>query len=87
MIEELIGQTVVVDLSSAYVCMGVLTRVSEHFLELQDADMHDLRDTSTSRENYIAASSATGINRNRKKIFIRREDMVGISRLEDVVDE
>jgi hypothetical protein len=87
MIEELVGQTVVIDLRSAFVCMGVLLRVGDHFLELADADMHDLRDTSTSRENYIAGAYATGIKRNRKKVFIRRDEVVGVSRLEDVVDE
>ena len=41
-----------------------------HYLELRNADLHDLRDTDTTRENYVAASAATGIKRNRKKLWL-----------------
>jgi hypothetical protein len=56
-------------------------------LELHDADLHDLRDTQTTRENYVAASQATGIKRNRRRVLLLRAEVVAISRLEDVVDE
>ena len=46
-----------------------------------------MRDTVTTRENYIAASYATGIKRNRKRVLLMRDDVVAISRLEDFVDE
>ncbi len=87
MLEDLVGHEVVIDLRSSFVCLGKLVAVHEGFLELRDADVHDLRDTKTSRENYVAASQATGIKRNRKRVLIRRDDMVAIARLEDVVDE
>jgi len=87
MLEEMIGEKVVVDMRSEYVCLGTLTRVDPSFLELKNADIHDLRDTDTSRENYVAASVATGIKRNRKRVLVNREEMAAISRLEDVVDD
>ncbi len=87
MLEELIGTRVVIDLHSEYVCLGTLTRADEHFLELKHADLHDLRDTDTTRENYVAESVATGIKRNRKKLLLTRHEVVAISRFEDVVDE
>jgi len=87
MLEEMLNQKVVVDCASSYVCLGTLLRIDERFLELKNADVHDLRDTQTSRENYVAASQATGIKRNRKRVLVSRADMVAISRLEDVVDE
>ena len=87
MLEEMIGEKVVIDMRSEYVCLGTLTRVDPSFLELKNADMHDLRDTETSRENYVAASVATGIKRNRKRILVNREEMAAISRLDDVVDD
>jgi small nuclear ribonucleoprotein (snRNP)-like protein len=87
MLEELLEQKVVIDLVSPYVCLGRLVRIDEHFLELKNADLHDLRDTETTRELYIADSVATGIKRNRKRVFVRRSEVVAISRLEDVVDE
>lgn len=87
MLDAFLDAKVVIDLSSTFVCMGKLTRFDDHFLELKNADLHDLRDTETTRENYIAASVATGVKRNRKHVLIRRDQMVAISKLEDVVDE
>ena len=87
MLEELIGQKVVVDLRSTFVCLGTLLRVDDHHLELRNADLHDLRDTQTSRENYVAASIATGIKRNRRRLLLVRAEIIAIARLEDVVDE
>ena len=87
MFEEMLGQKVVVDMKSAFVAMGTLHRADETFLQLKSADLHDLRDTDTSRENYVAASRSTGIKRNRKWVLIARSEVVAIGRLEDVVDE
>lgn len=86
-LEEYIGQKVVVDLRSEYVCLGTLLRIDEHYLEMRNADLHDLRDTDTTRENYVVASRATGIKRNRKKLLVVRAEIVAISRLEDVAEE
>ena len=86
MIQEYIGRKVVVDLKAEYVCLGTLLRVDEHFLEIKNADLHDLRDTDTSRENYVIASVKTGVKRNRKRLLLFRSDLVGISLLDDVVD-
>jgi hypothetical protein len=87
MFEELLGQKVIVDLRSAFVCLGTLHKVEEQFLELRNADLHDLRDTATSRENYVAQSQATGIKRNRKRVWVVRAEMVAIGRLDDFMDE
>ncbi len=84
--EEFIGQNVVVDLRSTFVCIGKLQRVAEHFLELRNADFHDLRDTQTTRENYVAETRFTGIKRNRKKVLVMRPEVVAIAALEDVVE-
>jgi hypothetical protein len=86
MLEELLDHVVVIDLRSPYVCLGRLKRIDAEFLEVADADFHDLRDTQTSRENYVAASAATGIKRNRKRVLVVRGDIVAISRLADVVE-
>jgi hypothetical protein len=86
-LEELIGAKVVIDLSSRYVCLGTLVKADEHYLELRNADLHDLRDTDTTRELYVAESRLTGIKRNRKRLLLVRSEVVGIARLEDVVDD
>jgi small nuclear ribonucleoprotein (snRNP)-like protein len=87
MLQDLLGQVVVVDMRSPFVCIGTLRAVDEHWLELINADMHDLRDTHTSRENYVAAAHATGVKRNRKRLILDRSETVALSLLSDVVDE
>ena len=86
MLEEWIGEIVVIDLRSPYVCLGTLKSVHPDYVEMRNADLHDLRDTDTTRENYIAASVATGVKRNRKKLLLMRSDIVAIARMTDVVE-
>jgi small nuclear ribonucleoprotein (snRNP)-like protein len=86
MIEEFLNQPVVIDLRGEFVCLGTLQRIDDHFLELRNADMHDLRDSDTTRENYVAASLTTGIKRNRRRLLLVRAEIVAIARLNDVVE-
>ena len=85
MLDDLKGQAIVVDLRSPYVCLGVLAAYDEHFLEMRKADLHDLRDTQTSRENYIADAVSTGIKKNRRRVLLVRSEVVALSRFEDVI--
>lgn len=87
MLDELVNQVVIVDLRSPYVCMGTLVRYDEQHLLLRNADLHDLRDSDSTRENYVAASHATGIKRNRKRVLVVRAEVVALSLLSDFVDE
>ena len=87
MLDDLVGQRVVVDMRERFVCLGQLQRFDETFLELRNADLHDFRDTDTARENYVAASRATGIKRNRKRLLLVRAEVVAVTRFEDVVFE
>jgi small nuclear ribonucleoprotein (snRNP)-like protein len=87
MLEEFIGQRVVIDLRSSFVCLGTLLRLDEHFLELKNADLHDLRDTETTRERYVLESRDTGIKRNRKRLLLVRAEVIAVARLDDVAHE
>jgi small nuclear ribonucleoprotein (snRNP)-like protein len=87
MLEEMLGQCVVVDLRSEYVCLGTLQRFDDMFLELRNADLHDLRDTDTTRDRYVVDSKTTGVQRNRRRLLLVRAEMVAIARLDDIVDD
>lgn len=87
MLEKMIGKKVVVDLRSTFVCLGTLAAADEQFLAMNNADFHDLRDTDTTRELYVAESVATGVKRNRKHVLVSRPEMVAIALLDDVVDD
>ena len=80
----MIGHIVVVDLRSSYVCLGTLVACDEHWLELRDADLHDFRDSTATREVYMYDSVRFGIRRNRVRTLIRLDDIVAISRFDEI---
>ena len=86
LLDALVGEAVVLDLSSSYVCLGTLAKVDPFFLELADADLHDFRDSTATREVYVYDSRRYGIRRNRVKVLIRREDVVAITRFADIAE-
>ncbi|MBY0525777.1 MAG: hypothetical protein K2R98_20460 [Gemmataceae bacterium] len=86
MLDDMIGQVVVVDLRSPFVCLGKLQRVDDQFFELRHADFHDLRDSDTTRDLYVATSRQAGIARNRKRVLLVRSEIVAVALLQDVTD-
>lgn len=83
--QHLQGRIVILDLASPYVYIGTLVRWDSHYLHLEDADVHDLRDTKTTREIYLVETKRLGINSNRKLVMVRIDDVVSISALDDVI--
>ena len=84
-LEGLMDKEVVLDLASPYVAIGTLTHADQQHLELTNADMHDLRDSRTTREQYVAEARQSGIKVNRKRLMISRDQVVGMALLADVV--
>lgn len=82
-----LNQIVVLDLKSPFVCIGQLTRECGEHYELTDADLHDFRDTRATRENYVFEAARLGVRRNRARVWIRRDDVVAITRLSDIVED
>lgn len=86
MLEAMRDQGVVVDLRSGFVCLGTLRRFDDQFLELHDADLHDLGDSDSTREVYVLRAVAAGINRNRRRVLVARSEVVAVALLTDVTD-
>ena len=84
--ESLIGESVVVDVSSPYVFLGTLAEIEQRYLVLTDADAHDLRDTATTRDLYTVDAKRHGINVNRRRVFVDRTQVISVSALADVVE-
>ncbi len=82
---EYVGQFVVLDMCSPYVILGLLQEARADWLVMGDVDVHDLRDTTTTREKYILDSRMHGIRSNRRRATVRLSDVVSISKLEDVL--
>ena len=83
---SLLDRDVVIDVASHYVYVGTLAGEDHHYLILENADVHDLRDTGTTRERYVLESKVHGIRSNRRRVLVRRDEIVSISALADVID-
>ena len=77
-------QDVVLDLRSQYVILGKIIGEDHRYLILEDADVHDLRDTKTTRELYVVESQRHGVRPNRKRVLVSKDEVVSISALADV---
>jgi small nuclear ribonucleoprotein (snRNP)-like protein len=86
LLETLIGQIIVVDLKSTYVCLGTLVACDGLYLEMRDADLHDFRDSTATREVYTYDSVRFGIRRNRTRTLIRLDDVVAVSRFDEICE-
>jgi len=84
-LEPLIGHPVVLDMASPFVILGTLEQISDTFITLIEADVHDLRDSTTTRELYVLDARRHGIGTNRKSVSIRTEHVVSLSKLADVI--
>jgi hypothetical protein len=85
-VEQFIGQDVVIDVESQYVFLGRLVSLAPGWLTLKHADVHDLRDSKTTRELYVLDSRTDGIRVNRKEVLIPTGQIVSMSRLDDVIE-
>ena len=72
------------DVSSMYVYLGTLVEWDDKFATLESAEVHDLRDTATSRERYLVESRTHGIRTNRRRVHVRWAEVISLSALEDV---
>ncbi|MBX3438650.1 MAG: hypothetical protein KF861_14245 [Planctomycetaceae bacterium] len=85
-LDALVGQQVVLDVSSLYVYVGTLAAIDHRYLVLEEADVHDLRDTGTTREVYVLEAKRHGVSVNRRRVLVNRDEVVSLSALADVVE-
>ncbi len=83
-LHEWLGEVVAVDCASPYVAVGTLKQATAEYLELHDADMHDLRDTDSTREFYLVKTARHGVQANRKVLVLRMAEVVAVSPLSTV---
>lgn len=84
-LEQLVGREVVIDVVSQFVYLGRLAGYDSKYLILEQADVHDLRDTAKTRELYVVDSKRVGIRVNRERVLVRIGEIVSVSALDDVI--
>ena len=84
--DELRQQIVVLDVESMFVYVGTLVSATDKTVTLENADVHDLRDSETTRERYVLDTKIDGVRANRKRVLVQRSQVVSISALSDVLE-
>lgn len=82
---QYLNRVVVLDMVAPYVYLGTLVALDDHYYVLEQADVHDLRDSTTTRELYILDSRKHGVSVNRERVCINRNQVVSFSALDDVL--
>ncbi len=85
-LETLVGREIVVDIQSYYVYVGCLKEYDQHYFVLDEADVHDLRDTPTTRDMYVYETKKYGVRATRKQVTLCRDQVISFSSLDDVMD-
>ena len=83
-LEALIGAVVVVDLDGPWLAFGRLTGLSPAWIELSEADLHDMREGSSSRDVYALETQKHGVRVNRRRVVLSLAQVIAVSRLEEV---
>jgi small nuclear ribonucleoprotein (snRNP)-like protein len=83
-LEKYRRQKIVLDTRSSWIYIGVLESVSDTCAVLVDVDVHDGKDSPTSKELYVLESKTTGIKSNRHRVYVNLDYVVSFSALEEV---
>lgn len=82
--EAMQGAGVVVDVAAPVVYVGVLCAVSETFVELTDADVHELEPGSMGKARFIMETARHGVHPTRERVRICLAGVLSISRLDEI---
>lgn len=82
--EALVGQVVVVDLDGPWVAFGRLVQAGPGWVELAEADLHDMREGTSTRDVYAIETQKLGVRVNRRRVLLPISQIIALSRLDDV---
>jgi len=85
LLDRLIDQVVAVDLRGPFLVLGRLSGYDPGFLNLADADLHDLRESGSTRDFYLFERRESGLRTNRRRLLVNRQEIVALCAFEDFV--
>ncbi len=83
---QYMNECVVVDTNTHLLYIGTLKNFTDDLLVMENADVHDTNDGASTKEVYIWNTRKNGVHPNRKSVMVKRDCIVSISRLADVVE-
>lgn len=86
MLKRYCQKKIVVDTRSSWIYIGILEDVASGCIVLSGVDVHDNRDTATTKERYVMESKTGGIRPNRECVYINLDCVVSFSPLNEVME-
>ncbi|MCX8081908.1 MAG: hypothetical protein N3D17_00675 [bacterium] len=83
--ERYFNKKVVLDTSTKWVYIGTLKEEDNTFFVLENADAFDVSDTSLSKHEYLMMVKKDGIAPNRRKVYVFKRIVTGITLIEDIL--
>ena len=83
---EFMNKVVVLDSKSHIFYIGTLVGIDEWFYTLTDVDVHDHSDSTSTKEVYTMDTLRYGIRKNRNKVLVKKNEIISISLLSDVIE-
>ncbi len=84
-LQHFLGAVVVIDVAPPVIYIGTLRAADGAFLTLENADVHPLWNSATSKEVYLMEVRRNGVQPTRRRVLVKRAEMLSISLLEDIV--
>lgn len=84
-LKQYLKQKVVLDTNSSFIYIGVLDEVREYTAVLTDVDVHDNRDTGSTKDLYVHGSKVSGGQPNREKVYVNLDYVISFSLLDEVM--
>jgi small nuclear ribonucleoprotein (snRNP)-like protein len=79
-------KNVVVDTTTPIIYIGRLADISDNFIVLEDVDVHDTTEGTSTKEVYCIEARKFGVKKNRRRVLVMRNMVVSVSLLEDVIE-
>ena len=86
-LKNYLNKVIVLDTDSRWLYIGTLKAIEEDCYLIEDVDAHDLKETTTSRQNYLIGVKTHGLVFNRKMVRVCKEKVIGISMLEEILEK
>ncbi len=84
--QEFIGSVVVCDLADNYLVVGTLSEAGPHHVAFTQADLHDHRESSSSKDVYLIETRKFGVRANRTRVVVPRQLVIAVSTLDDIAE-
>ena len=82
---DLIGEEVVIDTATSYIYVGTLKAWGDEVVVLESVDVHDTAEGRSTKDLYALEARRNGIQKNRREARVMKRQVVGLSRLKDVI--